>query len=157
MKKAAFIAVFALTALFAIAQPPTGDAKPGEWYGEKISADNAIDIADIPARLQTKKKLGTKIKAKVLDVCPKMGCWIKLAINDSSSAFVRMKDYGFFLPLAIKGKTVVLEGEAAMKTTSVAALRHYAEDANGSKEEIAAITQPKNEIIFTANGILVVD
>lgn len=36
-------------------------------------------------------------------------------------------------PLAAKGKTVVIEGEAKMKTTSVAELKHYAEDAKKSK------------------------
>ncbi|MES1217398.1 MAG: DUF4920 domain-containing protein, partial [Bacteroidota bacterium] len=93
----------------------------------------------------------------VLDVCPKMGCWLKLAINDSTTAFVKMKDYGFFAPLAIKGKTIVLDGEVKMKTTSVEELRHYAEDAKKSKQEIAAIKTPKKEINFIANGILVVE
>lgn len=149
--------IIVLECLFINAQPPAGDANPGEWYGEKTSAVNAVDIAEIPARLHANESLNTKVKARVLDVCSKMGCWIKLAVNDTTTAFVRMKDYGFFLPKAIKGKTVVLDGEAMMKTTSVAELRHYAEDAKKSKEEIAAITKPSREINFTAKGILVVE
>lgn len=145
------------TAMILNAQPPEGDAKPGEWYGEKTSADNAISIAEIPSRLDKTDSFDTRITAKVLDVCPKMGCWLKLAVNDSTTAFVKMKDYAFFLPLAIKGKTIVLDGEVRLKTTSADELRHYAEDAKKSSAEIAAITQPKKEIRFTAKGILVVE
>lgn len=156
MKKIFLSAAIALVSTVALAQPPAGDAKPGEWYGEKVNPEGAISIAEIPAKLEQKDAFDTKITAKVLDVCPKKGCWIKLAVNDSTTAFVKMKDYGFFLPEAVKGKTIVLEGEAKMKTTSVAELQHYAEDAKKSKEEIAAITKPQKEIRFTAKGITVV-
>ena len=69
---------------------------------------------------------------------------------------VKMKDYGFFVPLAAKGKTVVIEGQVSMKTTSVKELRHYAEDAKKSQAEIDAITQPKKEVNILANGIVVI-
>lgn len=156
MKKIALILSIVLLAVVANAQPPAGDAKPGEFYGEKVTADGAIDISQIPAKLANKESVDTKITAKVLDVCPKKGCWIKLAVNDSTTAFVKMKDYGFFVPLSAIGKTIVLDGEAKMKTTSVAELQHYAEDAKKSKEEIDAITQPAKEIKVLAKGIVVV-
>jgi hypothetical protein len=146
-----------LACFIATAQPPAGDAKPGDWYGEKVQTTNAINIADIPAKLETNKVLNTKVKAKVLDVCPKKGCWLKLAVNDSTTAFVKMKDYGFFLPTAVKGKTIVLDGEVKMITTSVDELQHYAKDAKKPQAEINAITQPKKEIRFTATGITVVE
>lgn len=157
MKKLFSLLVLAFSASAVMAQPPAGDAKPGEWYGEKTSTDGAINIAEIPAKLEKKESFDAKIKAKVLDVCSKKGCWIKLAVNDTTTAFVKMKDYAFFLPEAIKGKTIVLDGQAQMKTTSVDELKHYAEDAKKSKEEIAAITQPQKEIRFTAKGIVVVE
>ncbi|MBL7933016.1 MAG: DUF4920 domain-containing protein, partial [Bacteroidia bacterium] len=67
------------------------------------------------------------------------------------------KDYGFFVPVDMVGKTVVLEGKAYNKTTSVTELKHYAEDAKKSQKEIDAITEPKNEIRFMADGIVVVE
>jgi hypothetical protein len=139
------------------AQPPAGEAKPGDWYGEKTSVEGAINIAEIPAKLANTTSIQTKVKGKILDVCPKKGCWLKLQVNDSTTAFVKMKDYAFFLPVAAKGKMVVLEGDAEIKTTSVDELRHYAEDAKKSKEEIAAITQPEKEIRFLAKGIVIVE
>jgi hypothetical protein len=157
MKKILCTGLASLVYFVATAQPPAGDAKPGDWYGEKVQTANAINIADIPAKLETNKVLNTKVKAKVLDVCPKKGCWLKLAVNDSTTAFVKMKDYGFFLPTAVKGKTVVLDGEVKMITTSVDELQHYAKDAKKPQAEINAITQPKKEIRFTATGITVVE
>lgn len=157
MKQLILTALAAISILTATAQPPAGNAKPGDWYGEKVQTANAIDIAEIPAKLKDKEAFTTKVKAKVLDVCPKKGCWLKLAVNDSTTAFVKMKDYGFFLPTAVKGKTIVLDGEVKMITTSVDELQHYAKDAKKPQSEINAITQPKKEIRFTASGITVVE
>ena len=147
----------ALGFVVVFAQPPAGDAKPGDWYGAKVQTDNAVDIALIPAQLVSNETFKTKVKAKVLDVCSKKGCWLTLAVNDTTTAMVKMKDYGFFLPLAAKGKTVVLDGEVSMITTPVAELQHYAKDAKKPQAEIDAITQPKKEIRFTASGITIVD
>lgn len=157
MKKLFSLFVLALSASAVMAQPPAGDAKPGEWYGEKTTTDGAINISEIPAKLEKQSSFDTKIKAKVVDVCSKKGCWLKLQVNETTTAFVKMKDYGFFLPEAVKGKTIVLDGKAELKTTSVDELRHYAEDAKKSKEEIAAITKPEREIRFLAKGIVVVE
>ena len=157
MKKIVVSAIVILFAILVKAQPPAGDAKPGDQYGEKITPDGALNIADVAAKLDKTESIDTKIKAKIVDVCPKKGCWLKLQVNDSTTAMVKMKDYGFFLPLAAKGKTVVLDGVAQIKTTSVAELKHYAEDAKKSKEEIAAITRPEKEIRVTAKGIVIVE
>ena len=157
MKKTILSLVVVMSAIITHAQPPAGDAKPGDTYGEKITVDGAVNIADIPAKLVKEESFDGKIKAKIADVCPKKGCWLKLQVNDSTTALVKMKDYGFFLPVAAKGKTVVIDGETKMKTTSVAELKHYAEDAKKSKEEIDAITKPEKEIRVTAKGIVVVE
>ncbi|HUR66969.1 MAG TPA: DUF4920 domain-containing protein [Chitinophagaceae bacterium] len=140
------------------AQPPAGDAKPGEWYGEKVSVEGAVPISDVVAKLNSgKEEVEGKIRAKVVEVCAKKGCWITLELPGGEKATVKMKDYGFFLPLAAKGKTVVIDGEVKMKTTSVAELKHYAEDAKKTKEEIDAITEPKKEVRVMAKGIVVVE
>ncbi len=143
-------------ALVINAQPPAGDAKPGDQYGEKITADGAVPIADVVSKLKD-EPVDAKITAKVVDVCPNKGCWLKVELKNGETAMVKMKDYGFFLPVAAKGKTVVIDGEVEMKTTSVAELKHYAEDAKKSKAEIAAITKPKKEVSVLAKGIVVAD
>jgi DNA-directed RNA polymerase subunit F len=145
--------------LIANAQPPAGDAKAGEWYGEKVNPEGAMNINEAVAKLNTgsAEAVNGKVQAKIVDVCPKKGCWLKLELENGQTATVKMKDYGFFLPVAAKGKTVVIDGEVKMKTTSVAELKHYAEDAKKSKEEIDAITQPQKEVRVMAKGIVVVE
>ena len=140
------------------AQPPAGDAKPGEWYGEKVNPEGALNINDVVGKLNGGSEFdNVKISAKITEVCPKKGCCLKLELNDGSTATVKMKDYGFFLPLAAKGKVVVIDGEVKLKTTSVAELKHYAEDAKKTKEEIDAITKPEKEVRVTAKGIVIVE
>ena len=157
MKKILFTLVLAGFGFIANAQPPAGDAKPGDWYGEKVNPEGALPINDVVAKLKDGAAFPeTKITAKITEVCPRKGCCLKLELNDGSSAMVKMKDYGFFLRVAAKGKTVVIDGEVTVKTTSVAELRHYAEDAKKSKEEIDAITQPQKEVKVLAKGIVVV-
>ena len=160
MKKFFLAALVAGFGLVANAQPPAGDANVGDYYGEKVSNINtAVKLTDVAAKLNAgAPDLATaKIKAKVLDVCPKKGCWVSLELENGEKAFVKMKDYGFFVPVAAIGKTVVIDGEVKMKTTSVAELKHYAEDAKKPQAEIDAITQPKKEVRVLATGIVVVE
>jgi hypothetical protein len=137
------------------AQPPQVPADAGATFGAGTSADQAFEVAKLPDFLKGKESADVKVIAKVLDVCPKKGCWVSLEMPDKSTVFVKMKDYGFFVPIAMIGKTVVVDGEAKVITTSVDELRHYAEDAKKSKDEIESIHEPKQEIRLTAKGILV--
>ncbi|MDP2388639.1 MAG: DUF4920 domain-containing protein [Bacteroidota bacterium] len=157
MNKLVLVIALLISAIVMNAQAPKGKAMPGETYGAKINDKNAINIAELPAQLTEKDTVFEKLKGKVVASCESKGCWMTLQVNDSTTAFVKMKDYGFFVPTAIAGKTVVVEGASYIKTTSVDELKHYAEDAKKSKKEIAAITKPKKEIRVMANGILVVE
>jgi len=156
MKKI-FLAVVVLVIAVAVnAQPPKGPVTPGSTYGAAITPDGAVDVTTLPAQLERSDALNIKIVGTVTGVCSKKGCWMKLKMNDNDDVFVQMKDYGFFVPVELVGKTVALDGQAKVKTTSVAEQKHYAEDAKKSKEEIDAIKEPKKEISFMANGIVVV-
>lgn len=95
----------------------------------------------------------TKMKAKIVEVCSKKGCWMTLDMDGENQVMVKFKDYGFFMPLDAEGE-VVVNGIAYVEETPVDELRHYAEDAGKSKEEIEAITEPKLEYKFEADGVL---
>jgi hypothetical protein len=146
--------VFAIT--FAQAQPPAGNANVGDHYGAETTPDGAVKVDEVPNLLNNKESVNLKVEAKVLDVCPKKGCWVLLETADKSKVFVKMKDYGFFVPTSLIGKTVVVDGEAKSVVTSVDELKHYAKDAKKSQAEIDAIKDPTKEVRLTANGILVV-
>jgi len=130
---------------------------PGQTYGAVIKEKGAIDIVKVKEIVEKSDngKATVKIKAKVVDVCPKKGCWMNLYVDDNTTIFVKMKDYAFFVPDDMIGKTVVLEGEAFEKVTSINELKHYAEDAGKSQEEIDAIVAPEKSIRFLASGIVV--
>jgi hypothetical protein len=158
MNKLIFASIALLVTLTSYAQPPAGNADKGDFYGAKVKAKGAIPLVEVVSQLEKESSMpDAKISAKIVDVCPNKGCWLKLELPDGKQATVKMKDYGFFVPLAAKGKTVVIEGQASIKTVSVNELRHFAEDAKKSKAEIEAITQPKKEVNILAKGIVVVD
>src|SRR6185369_680818 len=95
-----------------------------------------------------------KVKGKVVEVCKAEGCWLKMQTTNGPM-MIKMKDHSFAVPLDMNGKTIVAQGTASFKEISVAMLKHYAEDAGKTKEEIAAIKEPKKEIMMQAIGILV--
>ncbi len=130
-------------------------AEKGSVYGTATEDKGAISVIDLGKKLDGEKEFSGKVKGKVVSVCQQEGCWMKLAKEDGSTIMIRFKDYGFFVPKNMDGKEVVLNGVAKKSTTSIAMQKHYANDAGKSAEEIAKITEPKNEIVFTASGVLV--
>jgi len=96
-----------------------------------------------------------QVKGEVAQVCEKEGCWLKLK-NGNETVMVKMRDHNFLVPVVMKGKTIAIKGDAAIKETTVAQLRHFAEDAGKSQEEIEKITEPKKEVVINADGIVVI-
>jgi hypothetical protein len=97
--------------------------------------------------------LMVKTTGKIQEVCSKKGCWMKLDMGDDQVVRVTFKDYGFFMPLNADGE-VIIHGNAYVSETSVDDLKHYAEDAGKSQEEIDAITSPERTFAFVADGVL---
>ena len=97
--------------------------------------------------------LQTTLQGKVNEVCQAKGCWMTIAAGNGEEMMVKFKDYGFFMPKDISGREVVMHGMAYYQITPVDELRHYAEDAGKSEEDIALITEPKRELRFLADGV----
>ena len=96
-----------------------------------------------------------KIEGEIIETCAKKGCWMKMRA-DNDTLMVRFKDYGFFVPKeGVDGKHVIVNGEAFYDTLTVDLLRHYAEDAGKTEEEIMTITEPEYVLSFTANGVII--
>ncbi|TSA49375.1 MAG: DUF4920 domain-containing protein [Sphingobacteriales bacterium] len=125
-------------------------------YGDTITADNAVEAADLTAKLTGHDSLNVKLHAKVDEVCQKKGCWMTIPVGDKSMR-VHFKDYGFFMPKDCSGKEVIFEGKAFYDTTTVEMLQHYAKDGGKSAKEIAKITEPEIDLSFEAHGVLLKD
>ena len=127
-------------------------------YGTKITSDLVVDTAQMTEKYQTLKASDTlpmKFMATVEEVCQSKGCWMKLKLENGQQAMVRFKDYGFFMPMDIAGKEVIVNGLAFVEEMSIEDQRHYAKDAGKTADEIAKITSPKKTYGFEADGVLV--
>ncbi len=129
--------------------------KSMDFYGNKISEADVVKYEDVKQKAFDEGRIQTQISGKILETCPKKGCWMSMA-TESDTVFVRFRDYGFFVPTeGVEGKTAFIEGDLFVDTISVRMLQHYAKDAGKSKEEIAKITEPELGLSFTADGVII--
>ena len=119
-------------------------------FGEDIANQKIISTAQVAGLYSSTEKFNTSFKAKVTDVCQVKGCWMKLDIGNDNQVMVNFKDYGFFVPKDIKGKEVIVSGEAYMRNISVEELRHYARDRGESESFIQEINDPKEILSLKA-------
>ena len=125
-------------------------------YGEVISEDGALTLAVLDGKLDGVDSVEVKLKATIDKTCEKKGCWMTVTDDEGNEVRVTFKDYGFFVPTeGAEGKEVIISGYAHRKITELDMLKHFAEDAGKSQEEIDAITEPKVEITFVANGVII--
>jgi hypothetical protein len=143
-----------ILSLFLLSAIHTVKAQKFNSFGEKISSKDAKS-SSVLVQNKNLENTQVKIEGEVESVCQAAGCWMKIKLDNGQSMRVTFKDYGFFVPKDITGKKVVFEGVPSVKTTSVDELKHYAEDAGKSKQEIDKINEPKVELTFVANGVLV--
>jgi hypothetical protein len=148
MKQTIKIITIFLLAAIAFAAPAQNekgkkkDKKSNNTFGEKITKQGAVTTNELSDLIGDKEKMAVKITGKINEVCKVKGCWMTADVGNGKSMRVTFKDYGFFVPKDAGGKTFWAEGEVKTKTTSVEMLKHYAEDAGKSKEEIEAIKEP---------------
>lgn len=126
-------------------------------FGDKITDADVLTKEQMAEKYKDLKEgdtINVKFASKINEVCKSKGCWMNLDLGNEEESFVKFKDYGFFMPLNADGREVIVNGKAFVKTTSVDELRHFAEDAGKSEEEIAKITNPKYTLSFEADGVL---
>lgn len=127
-------------------------------FGAMITPDSTIDATTLLAEIGNAPTYDAKLKAKVVEVCQKKGCWMNVELGNGEVMKVSFKDYAFFVPTdnsMMAGKEVIMQGTAKFATISVEDQKHYAEDGGATKAEMDAIKEPKNEITFEATGVLV--
>ncbi len=140
-------------------QAQTEDTEtPSNQYGEPINTEGAIQASNLQAELGELDSAYFKVAGTITKTCARKGCWMTIDTGNGETMRVTFKDYGFFVPKeGVEGSTAVFEGLAKRKVTSVDMLQHFAEDEGKSEEEIANITEPKEELVFIANGVVIED
>lgn len=124
-------------------------------FGEKFKVKEIIDLNDKKDIFNIDKNI--QIEGKIKSTCKMKGCWMELDVAEKT-IFVRFKNYGFFVPKeGAEGKTAILNGKLSIDTLSVAELRHYAQDAGKSKQEISSIEKQEITMSFLAEGVIIMN
>src|SRR3546814_18593795 len=145
MKKVVFTFV-ALCCYVAASMAQNGipSAQPGEHYGKTITKDGAINVQQLESKLTTDSTYTGKVEGKVVEVCKKKGCFIRVQREgEGNPILVRFTDYGFFMPQDIVGKTVILAGQAKVREVSVPQQKNFAENEGKNDEKTAKIKKTK--------------
>lgn len=124
-------------------------------FGEDINDGGLVSLRQLLSVLDDSEEFTGKVKGEIKEVCAMKGCWMTIDLPNGQTMRVTFKDYGFFVPKNSQGYPVIIEGVATKKITDVATLKHYAEDAGKSQEEIDAITSPRLEYAFEAIGVII--
>lgn len=157
MKKLFFIAGVLFIAASCATTATTKESKEdlGKHYGpEKIDVASAITVKQMLADFEGKtERTEYTFEADLVEICSKAGCWVNIDKGNGDLFMVRFKNHFTIPPATEAGTGAYLHGYAYMDTVSVVDLRHFAEDAGKSEEEIMAITEPEYELNFEADGI----
>ncbi len=126
-------------------------------YGKEFNiGHDVMTVKSFKEAIADKKDLkDIKVEGWISQVCQAEGCWMKLKNDEGDDILVKFKDHSFLIPKDLAGNATVVHGDATRKIVSVKERKHMAEDAGASEEEIAKITEPKEELRIDATGIVI--
>ena len=134
-------------------QDPLGNQTRYQTFGAPARLEGKL-LSLLEAIQSSNRGESIRVQAQVSSVCQVKGCWIVLT-DGERTVRVTFKDYGFFVPKDISGRTVIVEGVISEKILSQELARHYAEDAGKSQEEIEKIVGDQKEYTMIAETVLV--
>ena len=128
----------------------SGEAKKS--FGKPITLAESIELNSAINSFDKHQGKDILVRGKVNKVCKKKGCWMQV---ESANGDVRVtfRDYAFFVPADLMGKTVELEGRLIRKKVSKSEAQHYLEDAGMSSKEAAKKAQAGRKFRFVAAGV----
>ena len=91
----------------------------GMVYGVKPDTSVVLDASKLEAFMDRKNRISTVIRARVLKVTNEANGWFELAANNGKIILARFKNDGISLPLALKGRTVIIQGIATRKMEGI--------------------------------------
>lgn len=127
-------------------------------FGAKMTEGDALTFGDMNKKYQTLKPGDTaivKFESIINAVCKKKGCWMTMDLGNSKEAFVKFKDYAFFVPKNADKSIATVSGKAFVSVESVDELKHYAKDAGQSQASIDSIVAPKKTYSFLADAVTI--
>jgi len=126
-----------------------------EKLGEGITLTEKTSISDILSDPESFLDQVVLIEGEVVDVCPKMGCWMELKSDSEEKIIkVKVKDGDIVFPMEAIGKTAVVEGKVykieLTEDEAVGYMEHLAEE-KGQEFDPSTVKGPM--IIYQIKGI----
>ncbi len=126
---------------------PVTVSETDETFGAKIDgAPATVTLGDLLANPDNYVDAAVAVTTRVGKVCQKKGCFF-IAQDGNQSVRVSFKDYGFFVPTDISGKTVTLVGALTRRELSQQEAEHFNSDVGGTGSFEAGVVY---EIVATA-------
>jgi hypothetical protein len=132
-------------------------AKKEMHYGIAMQFDEATPVADMAAKVKTERQFNGNVTGVITAVCKHAGCWADLDCGNGQTIKILFRNADsteFSIDKNAIGRTLTAHGIGFLDTTSVEKLKHYAEDDEKSKEEIAKITEPEIVVGFRADAAM---
>ena len=123
----------------------------GENFGKPFSLKSKP--MTLAQAMKAPSKSPVLLKAKVGKVCKKKGCWMSLE-NKTGEVRVTFENYGFFVPISLIGKNVLIEGVLNSHKMTLKETKHFVEDEGGDPK---AITQARTEYRVVATSVKLVN
>lgn len=136
-----------------------GVTKKFKSYGQVyVDTTMAVNLDDMLQQIQQNpEKVEFTFFAPIEEVCQNAGCWVNVKKDNGGLLRIRFKNH-FVIPIKTKiGSIAYFHGKAYWDTISVELQKHFAEDSKMKKNEISKIKEPRFELNFEADGIVVQD
>lgn len=123
--------------------------------GGEITLTEKTKISDILAEPDAYLDQTVLVEGEILDVCPKMGCWMELKSDDGEGMIkVKVKDGDIVFPVDAIGENAVVEGKVykieLTQEEAVDYFEHVAEE-SGDDFDPSIITGPMT--IYQIKGL----
>lgn len=148
MKRLLLGMTLVMIAAGAVAESPQCE---GEKLGAGVSSGSLTPGAEILAAPQKYEGQVVRVEGTVQAVCKKMGCWMELAVADTTTALrVKVKDGEIVFPASAKGHRAIAEGKVERRVMTAeeyrAFLEHQAEE-QGQKFDPATVGSGRHEFV----------
>lgn len=138
-------------------QTPAEEVVVYDYFGDSAAIGTPVLTgAEVLKQLETSDSIWVTFEAPIQAVCQTKGCWMEVQLDSATTALVRFKDYGFFVPMDASGEVATVAGAVKKEVLSVEWLQEQARDANESDSAVAAITQPEVRLTVMASGVALV-
>ncbi|TSD64784.1 DUF4920 domain-containing protein [Inquilinus sp. KBS0705] len=126
----------------------------GMVFGNKPNNIGPVPSSKIEDFMGKKIRVSTAIIGKITKVTKEQGGWFEMDAGRGRTISAHFKNYNIHLPVAIEGRTVIIEGVADRKLTADD-LQHFAGDTVTHTKQHRQKVDPKRRIIFEVRGLMV--